>query len=428
MKKKLGRILSLTLALVFAFGTVHFAAFAADVVDSGECGSFMTWTLDAAGTLTVSGTGDMEASSRWTQEHRLDIKKVIIEKGVESIASHAFYDCAELKEVTIPDGMKSIGRYAFYRCVSLQSVKIPDSVTWIGDYTFLGCESMTELKLPAGITVISDYSFDDCPKLTDLRIPARVTDVGNDAFYDCDRLTGVAFPDGVTIIWINAFGSCDGLRQILIPKSVKEIKLYAFTKCEKLSDVYYAGSEEEWNNIMIDQSNTELLNAAIHYNWTGDLPELPLPVDEPQQGIGSKDEEKAVVNENTKQIAILPGLSPDELKDLLGGNADVLGADGRELDAKKKVGTGAIVKAADGAAYTVIVPGDTDGDGKATAGDARKALRASAKLDALDGAFSKAADITGDAKVKAGDARSILRIAAKLDGISKGILTAVAAA
>ena len=128
------------------------------------------------------------------------------------------------------------------------------------------------------------------------------------------------------------------------------------------------------------------------------------------------------MNAEKKQVTIQPGQSPDELKALLGDGVTVLGADGKELDAGKKVGTGCIVKSTDGAEFTVVVPGDTDGDGKVGASDARKALRASAKLETLDGAYGKAADINADGKTKAADARSILRVAAKLDKITKDIL------
>ena len=54
-------------------------------------------------------------------------------------------------------------------------------------------------------------------------------------------------------------------------------------------------------------------------------------------------------------------------------------------------------------------------DGKVTAADARKALRASAKLEELTPEREKAADIDGDGKVTAADARKILRASAGLE-------------
>ncbi|MBQ6165134.1 MAG: hypothetical protein IJK23_11725 [Clostridia bacterium] len=145
----------------------------------------------------------------------------------------------------------------------------------------------------------------------------------------------------------------------------------------------------------------------------------------PAKDIVSKDAEKAVVNVDSKHATIMPGISPDELKELLGGDVQILDAEGNPLAENKKVGTGAIIRTADGQEFTVVVPGDTDGDGKVGAADARKALRASAKLESLVGAFLKASDVVTDGKTKAADARAILRIAAKLDKITKDLLAAI---
>ena len=59
--------------------------------------------------------------------------------------------------------------------------------------------------------------------------------------------------------------------------------------------------------------------------------------------------------------------------------------------------------------------GDITGDGKVNSSDARKALRAAAKLDTLNETETLLADMDGNGKVNSTDARKILRIAAKLD-------------
>ena len=62
-----------------------------------------------------------------------------------------------------------------------------------------------------------------------------------------------------------------------------------------------------------------------------------------------------------------------------------------------------------------VVKGDVDGDGKITAADARKALRAASQLETLTETQKKAADVNNDGKVTAADARTILRQAANLE-------------
>ncbi len=60
-------------------------------------------------------------------------------------------------------------------------------------------------------------------------------------------------------------------------------------------------------------------------------------------------------------------------------------------------------------------PGDADGDGWMTSGDARAILRQAAKLEFLPDEFLTAADLDGDDYVKAKDARMALRRCALLD-------------
>ena len=47
--------------------------------------------------------------------------------------------------------------------------------------------------------------------------------------------------------------------------------MHVFYDCTALTDVYYAGTEEEWAAVTIEEMGNEiLLNATIHYNWIGE--------------------------------------------------------------------------------------------------------------------------------------------------------------
>ena len=70
--------------------------FAADVVESGTCGTNLTWSLDDEGVLTISGEGKManyteDSTAPWYSK-RTQIKNVVIEDGVTSIGKYAFYN------------------------------------------------------------------------------------------------------------------------------------------------------------------------------------------------------------------------------------------------------------------------------------------------------------------------------------------------
>ena len=76
-------------------------------------------------------------------------------------------------------------------------------------------------------------------------------------------------PDKVTTIKNAAFNECSNLNSVTIPASVNSIETAAFGSCDALTDVYYAGTEDQWKEITIDELNDGLKNAAIHYQCAG---------------------------------------------------------------------------------------------------------------------------------------------------------------
>ena len=190
----------------------------------GLCGDNAKWILDnATGTLTISGTGDMYDYNDYFSvpwyAFTEDIKKVVINNGITSIGDHAFYNCTSLTSITIPDSVTSIGDHAFENWASLTSITIPDSVTSIGAMAFYYCLSLTSITIPNSVTSIGNGAFENCISLTSITIPNSVTSIGYSAFENCTSL----------------------------------------------EDVYYTGTEEEWNKIKIFGYNSLLNNATIHY-------------------------------------------------------------------------------------------------------------------------------------------------------------------
>ncbi len=228
------------------------------------------------------------------------LTSVTIPSSVTSIGASAFSDCTSLTSVTIPDGVTSIGSKVFYKCDKLTSVSIPNSVTSIGDQAFFDCDSLTSVSIPNSVTSIGDGAFGECSKLTEIQvdrgnpayssldgilfnknqtmlccypgglrgdyvIPDGVTSILSSAFYTCTGLTNVTIPEGVTSIGACAFYRCTNLMSVTIPNSVTSIWNSAFSLCKALTDVYYDGSEEQWQTINIGRDNERLLNATIHY-------------------------------------------------------------------------------------------------------------------------------------------------------------------
>lgn len=202
----------------------------------GTCGDNLKWELSDAGVLTISGTGEM--SFEWGgvswKNYSQDIKSVVIEEGVISIARYAFSDCTALTSVTIPASVTSVEGNAFSGCTALADVVIPSSITKIESFAFSRCTSLAEITIPDGVTDIGYGAFEYCSKLTSVSIPESVTVIGTGAFSNCSSLTGIMIPNSVTYISYNAFGNCSKLTSVFIPESVTVIGHGAFSGCTSM--------------------------------------------------------------------------------------------------------------------------------------------------------------------------------------------------
>ncbi len=167
------------------------------IIDSGTCGTNLTWVLNNLGELTISGTGDMDSYyatylAPWN-EHKNSIESIIIEPGVGSIGLYAFYDCTKVVNVSIPSTVITIWDYAFYGCSSLKNVLLSEGITSIEYYAFYGCSSLTNIIIPSTVENIGYSSFHNCSGLEEITIPSAVTNIGKYAFYNCIALKQVTF-------------------------------------------------------------------------------------------------------------------------------------------------------------------------------------------------------------------------------------------
>ena len=169
---------------------------------SGTCGDNLEWTF-SGGTLTISGEGVM-----YDYEYDADLNSLA-----------PWGDC-EIEKIVIKTGVTSIGKYAFFKC----------------------------------------------DQLTKVTIPGSVTSIGYGAFESCTSLKSVTIPDGVTYIGASMFMECTSLKSVSIPASVTGIDATAFISCYSLDDIYYSGSEEQWNSISIEGGSKVHPSATVHYN------------------------------------------------------------------------------------------------------------------------------------------------------------------
>lgn len=204
----------------------------------------------ASGTLTFSGEGAMENYQTmhfvapW-KEISNQIKKIVIENGVTSIGSNAFYQCSDMQatlDLSDAKALTSIGNNAFYGCKKLTgSLEIPDSVTEIGAEAFLDCNNLSgNFELPEGLQSVGNDAFYNCYNLTGgLKLPDTVTSIGTGAFYNCANLDGyLVLSSSLTKIPKIAFNNCVNLKvedKLVIPSSVTVIEDAAFARCSSLT-------------------------------------------------------------------------------------------------------------------------------------------------------------------------------------------------
>ena len=237
------------LVLLFTFSVGVGTLYSQTVI---SVGAKLSWSL-SYGTLTISGNGAMNdfnysTSHPYTTKEspwysaRASIKRVVINSGVTSIGSSAFFGCSSLTSVTIPNSVTNIGDSAFYNCTGLTSVTIPNSVTSIENKTFYNCSSLTSVTIGNSVTSIGYQAFEGCSGLTSVTIPNSVTSIGYRAFYGCGSLTSVTIGNSVTSIGFKAFFGCSRLTALTIPNSVTSIGDEAFSRCSGLTSVTIGNS------------------------------------------------------------------------------------------------------------------------------------------------------------------------------------------
>ena len=220
-------------------------------------------------------------------EDRSNLKSVIIPDSVTYIESYAFDNCPNLANITIPNSVTVIEEYAFKDTEWLENkqnenplvivngilvdgtkckgnVTIPDNVTNIVSGAFRNCKKLTSVTMPNSVTSIGYSAFYNCTNLTNVKLSNSVKWIDNYTFSNCTSLTSVIIPNGVTSIGYATFRNCRSLTKILIPNSVTYSE-NAFDYCTSLKDIYYAGSEFQWNNIEIID---DFSDKTIHFNHT----------------------------------------------------------------------------------------------------------------------------------------------------------------
>ena len=257
------------------------------VYANGSCGENLTWELNRQGTLTISGTGEMDdwtiMDNLWTvrieapwEDYREQIQELVIQDGVKSISKNAFCGLSEIKNVKIPNSIVNIGEGAFYKCCNLEMVELGKGVKHIGGYAFEYC-NIKELTVNCNTEM--EYGAFNFNTIVTLNVGANVKKLNEDFYqvygewlenidvnvlnmtyssvegvlYNKKKTILLRYPEkkevneyqilnGVTTIETRAFSMCENLERVGIPEGVRIIKEYAFKNCYNLKEVIIPNS------------------------------------------------------------------------------------------------------------------------------------------------------------------------------------------
>lgn len=247
---------------------------------SGWCGTNLTWFI-SDNALIIRGTGSMneydDPSSGSSNipswyAYRNQFYRVEVREGVTSVGANAFAGLT-LSAVELPGTLTRLADNAisdimtriYYRSSEYQFEEL--TATALSDYPL-------EVYCREGVVDMVHWSLmsnDGC-----LVLYANTfynPDYDYPDFSNCNvwkgyanEITNIRFVGSFRSISANAFWNLGNLKYIEIESvdKLQTIKANAFGGTA-LTDVYFHGSEAQWNNITIESGNPAVRNAAIHF-------------------------------------------------------------------------------------------------------------------------------------------------------------------
>ena len=187
------------------------------------------------------------------------------------IGAYTFWGSG-LINITIPSCVTLVQTNSFYNCTDLKNITILNSETILDSHIFESPawgETAWYSSQPDGIVYLGKILYNykgSMSEDTQIDIKEGTVQIVDRAFYKKNNITDLTIPNTVKIIGDAAFEDCSGLTSITIPDSVINIPRNAFLGCDNLTTVNYTGTEEQWNEITIEEGNENLTNAEIKYN------------------------------------------------------------------------------------------------------------------------------------------------------------------
>lgn len=119
----------------------------------------------------------------------------------------------------------------------------------------------TETNIPVtGIGAFPALMCSGAKSLKTVTMGDKITSIGQGAFQNCFALETVTLSSSLKTICEKAFSGCMALERLELPASLTKIQTGAFDYASKLTELVYAGTMEQWQQIELESG------------WKGDCP------------------------------------------------------------------------------------------------------------------------------------------------------------
>ena len=248
------------------------------------------FSLSADGVFTVyepnAAWYNVNAVDEYFRDHIQNVRKIVYKNGTKDAIMYYATNAEEVylgATVEYFNSMAADSLAKIYVSEDNPNFSVADDVLYNKDKTVLvrypAPKNGASFDIPDTVVTIDSEAFDGS-KLESIHIPDSVTEIKIEAFRRCEKLESIKLPNNLTTIYSFTFDYCPNLKTVVIPSSVKRIEVNAFPVCYKLADIYYTGTEEQWNAIEFNNWGAEAWgieipsSPTIHYNYHEHVTEL----------------------------------------------------------------------------------------------------------------------------------------------------------
>lgn len=274
MKKK-ALIISLSVLAVAVAAILVFVF----TVPCGSCGDRTFWILNN-NELTIMGKGttnDFSSNDVPWSEHTGNITSVTVKDGITGVGKNIFDSLTALKTVYISKSVESIEAFAFSNCENLEAFVVDEEnnsfstdeagVLFDKEKTMLihypAARKNSSYSVPDGVSVISGSAFIYASNIKEITFPDSLKSIENHALEGCTGIKKIILPSGFQSIGTQSFYYCSSLESIIIPGSVKAISTAAFSLCAVLSKIYFVGTSDQWEQLLVEGNNNWSITPTV---------------------------------------------------------------------------------------------------------------------------------------------------------------------